>query len=191
MTTDVLLAPDKFKGSLRASEVADALRIGLTEAAPGARVIAVPIADGGDGTLDAAISAGDRPVPVRVTGPTGEPVDTAYAVRDWVGVVELADACGLNRLAAGQLAPLTATSTGFGEVIAAALDSGCRRVILGVGGSASTDGGAGMLTSLGMRICGADGLDVPPGGGALKLVDHLDVSGSASGGAGRRIRPGQ
>ena len=111
------------------------------------------------------------------TGPTGEPVDTGYAVRDGVAVVELADACGLNRLPAGQLAPLTATSTGFGEVIAAALDAGCRRVILGIGGSASTDGGAGMLTALGMRISGADGVDVPPGGGALKQVDHLDVTG--------------
>ena len=144
----VLLAPDKFKGSLRASEVAAAVAAGLREAAPGVPAVAVPVADGGDGTLDAAVAAGYRLVPCRVAGPTGEPVDSGYAVRDGVAVVELADACGLNRLPAGHLAPLTATTVGFGQVIAAALDAGCRRLVLGVGGSASTDGGAGISQKL-------------------------------------------
>jgi glycerate kinase len=92
----VLLAPDKFKGSLRASEVAAAVAAGLHEAAPGVSTVAVPVADGGDGTLDAAVAAGYRLVPVRVTGPTGESVDTRFAVRDGVAVVELADADAMN-----------------------------------------------------------------------------------------------
>ena len=173
----VLLAPDKFKGSLRASEVASALTKGLLDAAPDVETVAVPVADGGDGTLDAAISAGYRHVPVTVTGPTGASVNTGYAVRDGVAVVELADACGLNRLPAGQLAPLTAGSAGFGELIAAALDGGCHRVILGVGGSASTDGGAGMLTGLGARLLDADGVELPAGGAALEHIDRVDLTG--------------
>ena len=173
----VLLAPDKFKGSLRASEVAAAVAAGIREAAPGVQTVAVPVADGGDGTLDAAISAGYRLVPVQVTGPTGDPVDTGYAVRNGVAVVELADACGLNRLPAGQLAPLTATSTGFGQVVGAAVDAGCHRVILGVGGSASTDGGAGMLTALGARLLDTAGVDLPAGGGALERLDRVDLTG--------------
>ncbi len=173
----VLLAPDKFKGSLRASEVAAAVSAGLREAAPGVSTVAVPVADGGDGTLDAAVAAGYRLVPCRVAGPTGEPVDTGFAVRDGVAVAELADACGLNRLPAGHLAPLTASSAGFGQVIAAALDAGCHRVVLGVGGSASTDGGAGMLTALGARLLDAAGLDLPAGGAALEHLDRVDLTG--------------
>src|SRR5205823_5642937 len=101
----VLVAPDKFKGSLPASEVAAHVAAGLQAAVPGVEVVRIPVADGGDGTLDAAAAAGYRLVPVRVPGPTGEPVDTAYAVRDDVAVVELADACGLHRLPGGRFAP--------------------------------------------------------------------------------------
>ncbi len=172
----VLLAPDKFKGSLRASEVAAAVAAGLREAAPGVPTVTVPVADGGDGTLDAATAAGYRLVPCRVAGPTGDPVDTGYAVRDGVAVVELADACGLNRLPTGHLAPLTATSAGFGQVIAAALEAGCHRVVLGVGGSASTDGGAGMLTALGARLLDDTGADLPAGGGALEHLERVDLT---------------
>lgn len=173
----VLLAPDKFKGSLRASEVAAAVAAGLSAVAPQVSVRCVPVADGGDGTLDAAIAAGFRHVPVRVTGPTGEPVDSGFAARDEVAVVELADACGLARLPGGRLAPLTASSLGFGQVVAAALDGGCRRIVLGVGGSASTDGGAGMLTALGARLLDAAGRELPLGGGALQHLDCVDLSG--------------
>ena len=98
-------------------------------------------------------------------------------MRNGVAVVELADACGLNRLPAGHLAPLTASSTGFGEVVAAALDAGCHRVILGVGGSASTDGGAGMLTALGVRLLDAAGHLLSAGGAALEHLDRVDTSG--------------
>ncbi len=173
----ILIAPDKFKGSMRASDVAARVAAGISSASPEAQVIAVPVADGGDGTLDAAVAAGFVLRPVTVAGPTGEPVDTGYAEKDGTAVVELADACGLVRLPGGVLAPLTASSTGFGQVIAAALNSGCRRLILAIGGSASTDGGAGMLTALGARLFDREGNPVPPGGGGLEHVDRVDLSG--------------
>jgi glycerate kinase len=113
---------------------------------------------------------------VRVSGPVGDPVDTAYAVRDGTAVVEMADACGLVRMPAGQLAPLTASSAGLGEVVRAALDADCATVVIGIGGSASTDGGAGMLGALGARFLDADGVDLPPGGGALARLDRVDLS---------------
>ena len=173
----VVIAPDKFKGSLSAPQVAAAVAAGLREVVPDVEAIEAPVADGGDGTLDAALSAGFTRVPIQVAGPTGEPVDTAYAVRDEVAVVELADACGLNRLPGGQLAALTASSGGLGQLVRAALDAGCRRIVLGIGGSASTDGGAGMLAELGVRLLDADGAPLPPGGGALERLDRVDLSG--------------
>jgi len=139
--------------------------------------VVLPVADGGDGTLDAAVAAGFERIPVRVSGPVGNPVDTAYAVRDGVAVIEMADACGLNRLPGGQLAPLVASSTGLGQVIRAALDAGAHQVILGVGGSASTDGGAGMLTALGARLLDVRGHQLPPGGAALEHLHRVDLTG--------------
>jgi glycerate kinase len=173
----ILIAPDKFKGSMRASDVADHVAAGISSVSPAAQLVTVPVADGGDGTLDAAVASGFKLVPVTVQGPTGEPVDTGYAQKDGTAVVELADACGLVRLPGGVLAPLTASSTGFGEVIAAALNSGCRRLVLAIGGSASTDGGAGMLTALGARLLNSNGEPVPAGGGGLEHVDRVDLAG--------------
>jgi len=171
----ILIAPDKFKGSMRASDVAARVAAGISSVSA-AEVITVPVADGGDGTLDAAVAAGFRLVPVTVDGPTGEPVHTGYARKDDMAVVELADACGLVRLPGGVLAPLTASSTGFGQVIAAALNNGCRRLVLAIGGSASTDGGAGMLHALGARLLDSRGEPVPPGGGGLEHIDRVDLS---------------
>jgi glycerate kinase len=111
-------------------------------------VVAVPVADGGDGTLAAAVAAGYALVPVVASGPTGEPVRTGYARRGDTAVVELADVSGLVRLPGGTPAPLTATSYGTGELIAAAADAGCTRIVLGIGGSASTDGGRGLVQAL-------------------------------------------
>jgi glycerate 2-kinase len=173
----VVVAPDKFKGSLTAAQVAARVTAGLTRAAPGTDVVQVPVADGGDGTLEAALSAGYRRVPVRADGPTGEPVDTAYAERDGVAVVELADVSGLGRLPGGHLAALEASSYGTGQVIGAALDAGCRRVVLGIGGSACSDGGAGMVQALGGRLLDAQGAEVGPGGAALAAVASLDLAG--------------
>jgi glycerate kinase len=173
----VVVAPDKFKGSLTAREVAERVAAGIGAVDPGVTVVRVPVADGGDGTVDAALAAGYERVPLRATGPTGEPVDTAYAVRDDVAVVEMADVSGLRLLPPDRLAPLTATSYGVGEVVAAALDRGARHVVLGIGGSASTDGGAGMLEALGVRLFDAGGSPLPRGGGALADLARVDLSG--------------
>lgn len=170
----VLVASDKFKGSLTAAEVATAVSAGMRRGRPGLVVDAIPVADGGDGTLAAAESAGFTLVPVTVTGPTGSPVRTAYARRDDIAVVELADAAGLARLPGGP-DPLGASSLGAGQVMAAAIDAGCRRVVLGIGGSASTDGGAGLLRGLGARLLTASGSPVPDGGAGLEEVARLEL----------------
>ncbi|WP_028656503.1 glycerate kinase [Nocardioides sp. J54] len=172
----VLIASDKFKGSLTAADVAAAVGAGIRRVVPDAVVDSAPVADGGDGTLAAAAAAGFDLVPVTVTGPTGEPVRTSYARRGDLAVVELADAAGLVRLP-GAPDPLGASSLGAGQALAAAVDAGCRRVVLGIGGSASTDGGAGLLRGLGARLLTADGSDVADGGAGLEHVDRLELDG--------------
>lgn len=172
----VVVACDKFKGSLSAREVT-AIIAGQVEALTGRPVSSVLVADGGDGTLDALRAAGFVPHRVTVAGPTGEPVETAYLVRDRVAAVELADACGLLRLPGGEPAPLTASSLGLGQVIAAALESHPKEIIIGVGGSASTDGGAGMLVGLGARLLDADHAPVEPAADALGRIGSIDLSG--------------
>jgi glycerate kinase len=173
----VLVACDKFKGSLTAGEVAERIAAGITAEAPDADVLRVPVADGGDGTLDAAEAAGFRRVPVTVTGPTGQRVHTSYVVRSEWAVVEMADACGLLRLPSGELRPMTSSSRGLGEVIAAALTAGYRRLLIGIGGSASTDGGAGMLAALGARLLDESGRELRDGGSELARLDRIDLSG--------------
>jgi glycerate kinase len=172
----VLIASDKFKGSLTAAQVADAVGEGVGRVRPDALVESVPVADGGDGTVAAALAAGFEHVPVVASGPTGEAVDTAFARRGDLAVVEMADAAGLVRLPGGIPAPLTASSRGVGEVVAAAIAAGCRTVVLGIGGSASTDGGAGLLVGLGARLLDADGAPVPDGGAALARVASIDLA---------------
>jgi len=173
----VLVAPDKFKGSLTAREVAARVAAGIADEAPGVDVVQVPVADGGDGTLDAALAAGFTRVEVRAQGPTGEPVTTAFAARERVAVVEMADVSGLALLMPDRLDALRASSYGTGEVVRAALDHGCREIVLGIGGSASTDGGAGLLQALGARLSDADGRELGPGGAALAALDRVDLSG--------------
>ena len=173
----VMIAPDKFKGSLPAREVADAIAAGFRRAVPGVETLECPIADGGDGTVAAAVAAGFTFVPVEATGPTGERVSSGYACRDDTAVVELAAVSGLELLPGGRLAPLTANTIGVGELIGRALADGCTRIVLGLGGSSSTDGGAGMVQALGARLLDADGRDVPPGGKALLDVATVDLSG--------------
>ncbi|MEU7818843.1 glycerate kinase [Pseudonocardia sp. NPDC049154] len=173
MTGHVLVAPDKFKGSLTAAEAAAHLAAGLRAA--GREVRELPVADGGEGTLEAALAAGFTRVPVTVCGPTGKPVESAVAVRDGVAVVELAAASGLALLPDGP-DPLGATSRGTGELVAAALDAGVDTIVLGVGGSACTDGGAGLLAALGARILDTAGDPVPDGGAALARAARLDLT---------------
>ena len=173
----VVVAPDKFKGSLSAAQAAAAVAAGLTAAAPGTSVVQVPVADGGEGTLEAAGAAGFRLVPVPVAGPTGAAVDGAVAVRGRTAVVELAAASGLAVLPGGRPAPLAATSLGTGQLVRAALDLGCTEVVLGVGGSACTDGGAGLLVGLGARLLDARGGELALGGGSLRHLDRIDLTG--------------
>ena len=173
----IVVAPDKFKGSLPATEVAAAIAAGLRAELPAAELVTIPVADGGDGTVDAAVAAGFERVPVTVDGPTGEPVRASYARRGEVAVVELAGVCGLVRLPGGRPAPLTASSFGAGQTLAAALAAGARRIIFGVGGSASTDGGAGLLQALGARVLDTRGEPLARGGAALRDVAALDLAG--------------
>ncbi|MFC5719262.1 glycerate kinase [Streptomyces gamaensis] len=175
----VLIAADKFKGSLTAAEVAAHLTAGLRRASPDLAVTALPVADGGDGTVDAAVAAGFERRTLRVAGPLGDPVTASYALRgrDGLAVVEMAEASGLGRLPEGVRAPLTAGTFGTGELLRAALDAGARSLVLGVGGSASTDGGAGMLSALGARFLDRTGAPVRPGGGGLAGLATADLSG--------------
>jgi glycerate kinase len=137
----------------------------------------VPVADGGDGTVDAAVAAGYRRIEVSVRGPAGDPVVAAFAISGDVAVIESAQACGLARLPGGRPLPLTAASHGVGELIAAAAGRGARRIVLGLGGVATTDGGAGLITALGGRLLDAAGQDIAPGGAALAGLRTLDLAG--------------
>ncbi|MFJ4622071.1 glycerate kinase [Streptomyces sp. NPDC088812] len=173
----MLVAADKFKGSLTAVEVAERVTAGLRRVVPEAEVEALPVADGGDGTVDAAVAAGFERREVRVAGPLGHEVTAAFALRGDTAVVEMAEASGLQRLPAGVFAPLTASTYGSGELLRAALDAGARTIVFGVGGSATTDGGAGMLSALGARLLDEEGEPVAPGGGGLTDLARVDLSG--------------
>ena len=172
----IVIAPDKFKGSLSAQEVADALADGLSAGHPDWEIVRVPIADGGDGTVAAFVAAGWQPIALPVDGPTGQLHQAHYAMSGETAVVELAAAVGLVALPEGRLDPLGASTFGLGEVIADALDHGANQVVVGLGGSASTDGGAGMLQALGARVLDAAGEDVGRGGAALLDAATLDLS---------------
>lgn len=173
----LVIAPDKFKGSLTAPEVAERFASGARRADPSVEVVQVPVADGGEGTLEAAIAAGYERRSARVPGPLGLPVEADFAVRGDEAVIEMARASGLDLLPGGRKDARAATSLGTGRLIRAALDEGCRRIVLGIGGSASTDGGAGMLQGLGVRLLGADGAELPLGGAALAGLASIDLDG--------------
>ena len=176
----VVIAPDKFKGSLTATEVAARVAAGLRRAVPGITTVELPVADGGDGTVDAAVAAGYERVEAEVSGPDGQRVTAAFARKDGTAVIEAAQACGLalqQSLAGGRLAPLTATSRGAGELIGHAIDAGARRIVLGLGGVATNDGGAGLVQALGARLLDDAGQDLPPGGAALARLAKIDLSG--------------
>lgn len=173
----IAIAPDKFKGSLSAPEVAAALARGLRSVDASLEIDEIAIADGGEGTLAAAEAAGYRLQDVSVTGPTGQELEASFALRGTQAVIEMAVASGLDALPGGIREALKATSRGTGELIHAALEAGCTEIVLAVGGSATTDGGAGMLAALGARILDADGALVPDGGGSLVDVASVDFSG--------------
>ena len=167
---NVLLAPDKFKGSLTAAEVVEHLGRGLAERGIAHR--GLPLADGGDGSVAAAVAAGFRPHEVTVAAATGEPHPATIAFDGTTAVVEVANTCGLHTL--GELAPLRSSSAGVGHALGAALALGARRVVLALGGSASTDGGAGMLAALGAVFRDAAGRPLAVDGGTLRDVHTVD-----------------
>lgn len=177
----VVLAPDKFKGSLTAAEVAGAVADGIRRVFPDVETVVSPAADGGEGTVEAALGSGYERRTVQVTGPIGEPVTAEYAVSGEIAVIEMALASGLGVLPHQGGRPvldgLGSTSRGTGEVIRHALDAGCRTIVLGVGGSANSDGGAGMLAALGLRLLDEAGADVPPGVGGLGALARVDAAG--------------
>jgi glycerate kinase len=174
----VLVAPDSFKGSATAGHVAAAVRDGWLTQRPADEVLLAPMADGGEGTVDAFAAAvpGARRMPVEVDGPDGRRVRCAWLLLpDGTGVVELAAASGLPLMA--RPAPFTAHTLGFGQAIADALDHGVDRLLLGIGGSASTDGGTGLLTALGARFLDARSRPIPLGNAGLAALDRVDLDG--------------
>ncbi|MGN6204192.1 glycerate kinase [Humibacter sp.] len=179
----IVIAPDSFKGSASAVQVAEAIATGWLEARPDDEVIELPMADGGEGTLDAFELAvpGAKRMPLEVTGPDGRAVQASWMLLPatdelpgGTGVVELAETSGLPLL--DRLDPLGAHTLGFGQAIADALDHGVSRLLLGIGGSASTDGGTGALIALGARLQNAQGEPVAFGGGALTDIASVDLA---------------
>ncbi|HEV8087887.1 MAG TPA: glycerate kinase [Actinomycetota bacterium] len=175
----VLVAPDKFRGTLTAREAGDAIARGWHRARPQDEVEVVPLADGGEGTLD-ALAPPDDPAATRstrrVTGPLGEPVDADVGLRGETAVVEMARASGLELVPAERRDPLRTTTRGTGELMASALEAGARRLLVCLGGSATNDGGVGMAAALGGRFLDADGAPIADGGGGLMALARLDAS---------------
>jgi glycerate 2-kinase len=175
----IVIAPDSFKGSVSATEAARAIESGIKRFLPDAETVLVPVADGGEGTMDSLVAATKgRIVEVMVTSPFGAPVEAAYGILGdgKTCVIEMASASGLCLVPKERLNPLTATTYGTGELINKALDDGCRNFILAIGGSATNDGGIGMLQALGMRLLAADGQPVGFGGQELANIVKIDDS---------------
>lgn len=175
----IIIASDSFKGSLTARQAADAIERGVRRATPDVDIISIPMADGGEGTVRALVAAtGGRLISTRVTGPLGEPVAATYGILGdgATAVIEMAEAAGLH-LVGAMPDPLHATTRGVGELILDALDHGAERIIVGLGGSATNDGGAGMAQALGVRLFDADGCNLPGGGAALADLDRIDCTG--------------
>ncbi len=173
----VLISPDTFKGSLTSLAAARAMQEGAVRVFPRCLVRLLPIADGGDGSVDALILAGYDALSVPTRGPTGRPAIARIAIREGGAVVEIANACGLLLLPDAVPAPMESSSLGLGDAIIGALDAGAGHVVVCLGGSASTDGGAGMLAALGVRLRDASGRDVRPCGGTLSDVARVDLAG--------------
>lgn len=178
----ILIAPDKFKGSLTAAEAAAAIAEGALRVYPDAVATQFPIADGGEGTLEAAVSAGYEERLNAVVGPILAPIGAAWAISKAddgrvTAVIETAQASGLAEMDPTPANALRAHSYGCGQLIAAALDAGANEIVLGLGGSAMTDGGSGALRALGLKPLDSAGNVVPLGGGSLADVAALDTSG--------------
>ena len=176
----VVVAPDSYKGSVSAVGVAAALERGVLRVFPQAEVRKIPIADGGEGTVEALVTAtGGQMKQERVRGPLGEVVAAFWGILGdgKTAVIEMAAASGLPLVPPDRRDPRITTTYGTGELIRTALDAGLRRIIIGIGGSATNDGGTGMAQALGAKFLAADGAELPPGGGALAQLKTIDLSG--------------
>lgn len=173
----VLVALDSFKGSLSSVEAGEAVKRGVLRVCPDAECTVRPLADGGEGTVDALnVALGGSLRRVTVTGPAGTPVEAVYSLAGDMAVMEMASAAGITLVPDEERNPLTATTFGVGEMIADAVRAGARRFVIGIGGSATNDGGAGMLQALGFSLCDADGNEIARGGAALKNVCAIDAT---------------
>jgi len=176
----IVVAPNAFKGSLSAAAAAEAMRAGIELVMPSAEVVLVPIADGGDGTVEALVAAASGSLRRRrVRGPLGDPVDAEYGLIDdgATAVIEMARAAGLALVPVERRDPAVATTFGVGQLLQNAADAGVRRFIVGIGGSATNDGGAGLAQALGYHLLDERGLELPPGGLALERLDRIHVGG--------------
>ncbi len=175
----IVIAPDSYKESLSATEVAQAIEKGFREIFPEAQFVSVPVADGGEGTVEAMIAATQgRAVTSIVTGPLGEAVEAQWGISGdgHTAFIEMAAASGLALVPPELRNPLITTSYGTGELILQALESGVKNIIIGIGGSATNDGGAGMVQALGAKLCDANGADIGFGGGSLMSLNKIDIS---------------
>ncbi|MGO3414395.1 MAG: glycerate kinase [Kluyvera intermedia] len=175
----IVIAPDSYKESLSALDVACAIEAGFREIYPDAEYVKIPVADGGEGTVEAMVAATQgRVIPVKVTGPLGEPVAGFYGVSgdEQCAFIEMAAASGLELLSPAQRNPLKTTSWGTGELIRHALDLGVRRIIIGLGGSATNDGGAGMVQALGAKLLTDEHQHIGQGGAELAALMKIDIS---------------
>jgi glycerate kinase len=174
----IVVAPDSFKGSLTAVEVSDAIGQGVREIFPEAEIVKIPMADGGDGTVQCLVNAtGGEILKEKVTGPLGDEVWASYGILGdkKTAVIEMAEASGLTLVPENKRNPLITTTYGTGQLIKAALDQGCRKMIIGIGGSATNDGGAGMVQALGAKLLDKNGEEIGFGGGELKKVFRIDT----------------
>ena len=171
----IIVAPGAFKHSLSAAQAAAAIAAGLSRSGLDASLSLCPIADGGNGTLDAFLVGGGDRITVSTFDPLMRPVEAAFGLIGDTAVIEMALASGLELLRPDELNALEASTYGTGLLLDAALNSGARRIIVGMGGSATSDGGAGCLQALGIRLLDADGKDVPPGGGHLSQIQTIDI----------------
>ncbi len=180
MSLHFVLAPDSFKESLSAKEVAQAMAKGVSKIFPDARIDQIPMADGGEGTVEALVDAtkGEMKT-IEVDGPLqGQKVDASFGilgVKD-TAVIEMAAASGLSLVEANQRNPLLTTTYGTGQLIKEVLDYGVREIVIGIGGSATNDGGAGMAQALGAKLLDKDSREIPRGGGYLDRLDHIDLT---------------
>ena len=174
----IVIAPDSFKECLTAAQVAQAIETGLKQVLPDAVYVKVPVADGGEGTLQSLVDAtGGKLIEAMVTGPMGEPVPACFGLLGdgETAVIEMARASGIELVPADQRNPLISTTAGTGELILSTLNHGIKRMIVGIGGSATNDGGAGMMQALGVRLLDRDGNDLPYGGAALSQLASIDT----------------